>query len=115
VSLAEQVALLRRDVFLPAGEMEAALQETLTAAVDPETGEAGADPRVPASFRDRHVLVGVVLGSHPYAVIDDRVYTLYTVVDEHQLIEIQRDRVVLVNRQTREQVVLELPRGPEKP
>lgn len=115
VSLAEQVARLRRDVFLPAGGMELALQETLTASADPESGGAGADPRVPLGFEDRHVLVGVVLGSHPYAVIDDRVYTLYTVVDEHQLIEIQRDRVVLVDRQTRDQVILELPRGPEKP
>jgi hypothetical protein len=103
-SVADELGRLERDLFAPPDEM---LGAPLTIGPgDPADAPAQAPPAAP--FAERHVLQGVILGASPLAVIDDQLLGLNAVLEEHRLVQIHRDYVVLEHIASGAQVILQL-------
>lgn len=111
VSVADRLQNLDRDLFMPTAKIETALGAATP--TEDEVADAEAQPVVDrvAEFRERHRLVGVLLGGAGWAVIDGRLYPLRAELDGYRLVEIGRDRVVFADPGGGEPVVLELMTG----
>ncbi len=107
-SVADELARLERDLFAPPEQMlgapPAAGADGL--ADDESAGPVQTPPATP--FAERHVLHGVILGTSPLAVIDDQLLSLDAVLEEHRLVQIRRDHVVLEHIASGAQVSLQL-------
>lgn len=114
-SVADELAELDRDLFVPTAVVKEAFPAiALLPAEEEENVPASAAPPPPA-FADVHRLSGVMLGANALAVIDNQLVPLRGVVDNHVLVDVQRDYVVLEDQETRERVTLTVERGPVKP
>lgn len=103
-SVARRLERQERDLFMPTPAIESALGP---AAVVEEDDTQPAVDRA-AQFKERHRLVGVLLGGTGWAVIDDRLYPLRAELDGYRLVAIERDRVVFADPKGGERLVLEL-------
>ncbi|MEW6200132.1 MAG: hypothetical protein AB1601_15890 [Planctomycetota bacterium] len=103
-SVAGRLEQQERDLFMPTPVIESALGP---AAVVEEDDTQPAVDRA-AQFKERHRLVGVLLGGTGWAVIDDRLYPLRAELDGYRLVAIERDRVVFADTNGGERLVLEL-------
>jgi hypothetical protein len=102
---------VQRDLFTPTARMRAVLAPvapTLSAEANPDEHAA---PPLPA-FEDRHELQGVLTGRVPLAVIDGVLYRRGSEIDGYRLIELGRDRAVLIRDGTR--VTLEVTRRADR-
>ncbi len=104
-SVAGRLEQQERDLFMPTPAIESALGP---AAVVVEEDDAQPAVDRAAQFKERHRLVGVLVGGTGWAVIDDRLYPLRAELDGYRLVAIERDRVVFADPTSGERLVLEL-------
>ncbi len=92
---AEEIGALERDLFTPTPQIIAAVgPETSPAQRAGATIEAPPPPREPPDFAASHKLMAVLLGRTPLVVVDAQVLVPGSVLDEHRLVRISRDRAV---------------------
>lgn len=107
----------QRDLFQPTPLFESAFARAALAeleeATEPGAQTGGASPE--ADFRTRHQLVGVMIGSTPLAVVDDRLLSLNSDLEGYRLVEVRRDYVVFLQPDTQERITLELQQRPKTP
>lgn len=100
-----------RELFAPPAEWQTvAVDEAERAAAAAEASEA----QDREDFGQTHRLMGVMLGSQPRAIINDRLLPLNSDVDGYRLVTIQRDFVVFKHPASGETVRLQLREGPQK-
>ncbi|MGD8453712.1 MAG: hypothetical protein PVJ57_18010 [Phycisphaerae bacterium] len=114
-SVADELASVDRDLFVPTAVVEEAFPVVEPVLSEAEEAAAAPPPAPPPSFEEVHRLVGVMIGAHPLAVIDDLVVPVGGVVDGHELVEVQRDYVVLKSRETGLLVRLTVASSPVNP
>jgi hypothetical protein len=115
VPVGEELARLKRDVFVPTPMIEEAIAPATSMPAAP-AAVTTEDPNAPAEadFAARHKLIGVMLAGRPLAAVDDRVLAINSDLDGYTLIEVQRDYVVFQQATSGARVTLKLEQGPKK-
>ncbi|MCK4340091.1 MAG: hypothetical protein KAY37_00015 [Phycisphaerae bacterium] len=110
-SVAEELDQLQRDLFMPSMLIESVFSvEVPEEPPEPITVKESEVPEL--DFATRHKLEGVVIGSRPLAVIDDRVLPLNSDLEGYTLIGVQRDGVIFRHSITQVLIRLELEQRP---
>lgn len=93
-----------RELFAP-GERLRTLW-TAPAESDADAPQAAASQPTDKPFADRHVLNGVLAGKQAVAIVDGQYTTIGEVIEDYELLEIHRDRVVFGRAEERVELLL---------
>jgi hypothetical protein len=111
-SLAARLSSVPRDPFTPSPLMDALLNP---AAPPPAPAAPPPPPEDPAdAFRAAYQLEGVVMGPQPLAVVNGRILTVGVMLDDWQLVRVERERVTFRRAGVGRDLILHVPEPCER-